>query len=111
VTENHRRLRAGKKIETLVETFSERRRTKSPDARRREFDRKWKPIEVADDLDNVIHIVRSEREPWAGCDSAFDEEARSRSLRCYRRSGTLIWNDKRPERATLVRQEVRVLRG
>ena len=45
-----------------------------------------KPIEVPDDLNDVTHIVRSDREPWAGCDGTFDEQARGRSLHCDRRS-------------------------
>ena len=92
VTGNHRRLRAGQEIETLVETFSECGGTHGPDARRREFDRKGKAVEVADDLDDVTHIVRSEREPGTGRDGAFDEETRGRSLRCDRRTGAFIGN-------------------
>jgi hypothetical protein len=73
MTGNHRRLRSGEEIEALAETFSEGRRTHGPYASRREFDCEWKAIEATDDLDNAIHVLRSEREAWPGRDGALDE--------------------------------------
>ena len=89
---DHRFLRAGEEIEALVETFCERRRTHGPYARRREFERQWKPIEMADDVDNVSHVVRSESESGACGDGTFDEEASGRSFRCRRRTSALVRN-------------------
>ena len=76
VTGNHRRLGAGKQIETLIETLGENRRTHRPDPRCRQFDRQWKPIEVSDDFDDITHVVRPQRIP-AGRDGTFDEQARA----------------------------------
>ena len=84
-------------MKTLVKTLGEGRRTHCPDPRRCEFDRKWKAIEVADDLNDVTDIVRSEREPWAGCDGTIDEETRGRSLRRRSRTRALVRNRKRPD--------------
>ena len=72
----------------------------------RQFDCKWKPIKVADDVDNVAHIVRSRSsEPWAGRDGMFDEDMCGWSFHCDRWTGALFWNRKRPNGPHLLPRE------
>ncbi len=94
---NHRLLRAGEEIEALVETFYERRRTHGPHSCRRELERQRKPVEMADDVDYVSHVVRSEGESSPGSDGTFDEEARCWSFRCCRRTDTFVGNREGPD--------------
>src|SRR5580692_2443318 len=92
VARDHRTLRAGEEIETLVETFRKRRRTHGPNPRRGELDREGKSVEVSHDLDDVRDIVRSDRESWSSRDSTFDEETRRRHLGGDGGTRTLVGN-------------------